>query len=63
MQSATIYTFPARGRFAARERGQQLESNTLRVANGIVSSGSWYHEQAIKDEERVGTNIPPFRKS
>ena len=49
LQSAKIYTFPVRGRFATLDRGEQLESSSLRVANGIVSSGSWYHEQAIND--------------
>lgn len=50
-ETATIYTFPARGRFAAgggsegpiREIGQ-------RAAPTVVGSG-WYHDEAIREEQ------------
>jgi hypothetical protein len=42
--SATIYTFPPRGRFAIREQ----DAPTPAVGPEGVSPGSgWYHEEAI----------------
>jgi hypothetical protein len=55
--SATIYQFPARGRFAVA--GDQSESamNQMSVrAAKIVSGGAWYHEAAIQDAERASDN-------
>jgi Protein of unknown function (DUF2735) len=47
--SATIYTFPARGRYAIREQGTSMAA-TAHLPLGVkVSSGSgWYHEEAIQ---------------
>jgi Protein of unknown function (DUF2735) len=44
--SATIYTFPPRGRFAIRE--QEMPAAGALPAGVKVSYGSsWYHEEAI----------------
>jgi Protein of unknown function (DUF2735) len=46
--SATIYTFPPRGRFAIRE--QEVSAPTTGVLPSGVkvwSGSSWYHEEAI----------------
>ena len=44
--SATIYQFPARGRFAARQEtaSAQQSVQTVRAATG----GAWYHDEAIE---------------
>jgi hypothetical protein len=48
--SATIYTFPPRGRFAIREQDTSVPATALQLPLGMkVSSGSgWYHEEAIQ---------------
>ncbi len=51
--SARIYQFPAGGRAAlgGRRYGETQSTighNTARV-NEVVSSGSWYHEEAIRE--------------
>jgi Protein of unknown function (DUF2735) len=57
--SATIYQFPAGGRAAlgGRRYGEaksSIDQNTLRL-NETVSSGSWYHEEAIRE------SVPGFK--
>ena len=51
--SARIYQFPARGRFAANERGEQAQPaanfSSARVAN-IVFGDAWYHDEALEAE-------------
>jgi len=49
-ESATIYTFPPRGRFAIREQDTAVPANALQLPHGVkLSSGSgWYHEEAIQ---------------
>ena len=63
LQSAQIYAFPVRGRFASRDRKDEVaaaDKNSFRVVNGIASSSSWYHEQAILESDRGWTNgLPP----
>ena len=52
--SATIYTFPARGRFAVNmevETGKLKSPEVARVAYG----SSWYHDEAIQQAERPRT--------
>jgi Protein of unknown function (DUF2735) len=46
--SATIYTFPPRGRYAIRE--QEISAPAAALPHGVkLSSGSgWYHEEAIQ---------------
>jgi hypothetical protein len=48
--SATIYQFPARGRFAAnaeRNDGKAALPQGARLAVG----GAWYHDEAIRNEQ------------
>jgi hypothetical protein len=46
--SATIYTFPPRGRYAIREQEISAPATTL-PRGAVLSSGSgWYHEEAIQ---------------
>jgi hypothetical protein len=51
--TATIYTFPPRGRFALRENGQNFTSAAnAQLPRGarLVSGGSgWYHDAAIRE--------------
>ncbi len=60
--SAKIYTFPARGRFAASSRREVYElpaAAQLPAAVKIASSSGWYHDDAIQDAikaERAGKN-------
>jgi hypothetical protein len=46
--SATIFTFPPRGRYAIRE--QEVSAAEVTLPRGVkLSSGSgWYHEEAIQ---------------
>jgi hypothetical protein len=63
--SATIYQFPARGRFAASDhravnsqRGDAKPADRLAPAQAVsiaVDSG-WYHDEAIRDAERTRKN-------
>lgn len=50
-KSATIYTFPPRGRFALRIDDTAPAANAM-VPLGVklVSSGGWYHDEAIQAE-------------
>jgi hypothetical protein len=53
--SATIYTFPPRGRFALRDHGDGLTAaaNTQlpRGARFAPASSGWYHDDAIRADE------------
>lgn len=50
-ESAKIYTFPARGRFAAGS--EEAKSAASRTIPRVTACGSaWYHEEAIKDAKR-----------
>ena len=57
--SAQIFQFPPRGRFAA---GAKLGENnfavgfTLPDGGQTVFGGAWYHDEAVQDAERVGKN-------
>lgn len=58
-ESAQIYQFPARGRFAAASHRDQSESvvNLMSPRVGkTVLGGAWYHEAAIQDSEQGRTN-------
>jgi len=53
-ESAQIYQFPARGRFAAAGCHDQSESvvNLMSARIGkTVLGGAWYHEEAIRDDQ------------
>jgi uncharacterized protein DUF2735 len=49
--SATIYTFPPRGRFALRIDDTAPAAN-VQLPRGVnlVSGGGWYHDEAIQAE-------------
>jgi hypothetical protein len=51
--SATIYTFPPRGRFANRE--QEMSVPAVAPA-GVPSGSSWYHEEAIQAAREAEQN-------
>ena len=50
-KSATIYTFPPRGRFALRidDTAPATDAQLPRGAK-LESGGSWYHDEAIQAE-------------
>lgn len=49
--SATIYTFPPRGRFALRIDDTAPAANAMLPRGAkLVSSSSWYHDEAILAE-------------
>jgi hypothetical protein len=67
-ESAKIYQFPARGRFAAsqppasqpaasqrEETNETLTLSSQQVVKVAVGSG-WYHEAAIQEAERTHKN-------
>jgi len=56
--SATIYQFPARGRFATASSDQSESAINLMAARAakIVSGGAWYHDAAIRDDEQGRNN-------
>jgi hypothetical protein len=49
-ESATIYTFPPRGRYAIREQDTAVPAAGLQLPQGakLSSGSSWYHEEAIQ---------------
>ncbi|HLN37320.1 MAG TPA: DUF2735 domain-containing protein [Xanthobacteraceae bacterium] len=52
-RSATIYTFPPRGRFSAPSQASAAPANTPLVSGVKIASGSgWYHDEAIQAEQR-----------
>ena len=65
-ESAKIYAFPARGRFAPRNPNDTFaasnEPATYRVNRSVVSGSGWYHEEAIAADERARDNGPTSRK-
>jgi len=57
-ESAKIYQFPARGRFATAQREETTATSTLaspQVAKVAVGSG-WYHDAAIQEDENARTH-------
>jgi len=65
--SATIYTFPPRGRFASRDHRDSFVPPTElaphRVSRSVVSGSGWYHEQAILDADRANNNGGPSSRN
>ncbi len=54
-RSAEIYQFPPRGRFAAAGHRDELKSVTVLALSRLATTaigGSWYHDEAIRDEAR-----------
>lgn len=57
-ESAKIYQFPARGRFAASQREETKATSMLasqQVVKVAVGSG-WYHDAAIEEAEHGRKN-------
>jgi hypothetical protein len=58
--SAKIYEFPATGRFAENDRLDESKPAatlaSVRVVKAMVGSGSWYHEEAIREAEQADKN-------
>ena len=54
-ESATIYQFPVRGRFAAAQSEETKAVSTLASHQAVkVAVGSgWYHDAAIQEAERA----------
>jgi hypothetical protein len=53
--SATIYTFPARGRFAVGSHSEETQpAASVQLPRGvkIVAGSGWYHDEAIQAEQR-----------
>ncbi|MET0866971.1 MAG: DUF2735 domain-containing protein [Pseudorhodoplanes sp.] len=48
--SATIYQFPARGRFAVSADRNDL-SAALSRGPKVAVGGAWYHDEAIRSED------------
>jgi hypothetical protein len=53
--SATIYTFPPRGRYALRDHGAGLTAAAnMQLPHGArfaPSSSGWYHDDAIRSDD------------
>ncbi len=50
-ESAKIYTFPLRGRFAVDNQETKSAANfSLPRGSKIAVGGAWYHEEAVRDE-------------
>jgi hypothetical protein len=55
-RSAQIYQFPARGRFAAGNRSDESKSGASIAPSRLATvafGGNWYHEEAVREAERV----------
>jgi hypothetical protein len=60
-ESAKIYKFPARGRFAAdNPRTDESDFTVSRIPKTASGSAwyheAWYHEEAIQDADRISKN-------
>jgi len=58
-ESATIYQFPARGRFAAAALRDEPRPQGLSTVQRLVPAavgGAWYHDEAIRDAEQPRKN-------
>jgi uncharacterized protein DUF2735 len=51
-ESATIYQFPLRGRYAASAKASEPAATAPRIVFGT----GWYHDEAIREAERVRRN-------
>ncbi len=55
-RSATIYQFPARGRFAANVALNEF-TEAERLPKVVYGSG-WYHDEAIEEAQRARKQAP-----
>jgi hypothetical protein len=63
--SATIYTFPPRGRFAVRDQREDFApAATMPLPREVklVSGSAWYHDEAIQNAIRDSIKPVPWRK-
>jgi hypothetical protein len=53
-ETAKIYAFPARGRFAASGREESKQPAIVQAPRGVpIAPGSgWYHDEAIQADQR-----------
>ncbi|MGO9698936.1 MAG: DUF2735 domain-containing protein [Xanthobacteraceae bacterium] len=51
-RSATIYTFPPRGRFNEPEAFEPAANAHIQPGVKIASGSGWYHDEAIQAEQR-----------
>jgi hypothetical protein len=63
-ESATIYTFPPRGRFA-RGTDETMPAANVQVPRGVklVTGTGWYHDEAIQQSRKDTMKSDPFRKN
>ena len=54
-ESATIYEFPRRGRFAATTPHDERTSASFALPRVVFGSG-WYHDEAIEEADRARRN-------
>jgi len=52
-ESATIYQFPPRGRFAASQDANSPADATRAQPMKCVVGNSWYHDEAIREAEQT----------
>ena len=52
-RSATIYQFPARGRFAVSTQHDEPAAASLAPRVKTVSGSAWYHEEAVAEERNL----------
>ncbi len=54
-ETAKIYVFPGRGRFAASSpREEFIQPANVQIPRGVTvaSASGWYHDEAIQAEQR-----------
>jgi hypothetical protein len=49
-ETATIYTFPARGRFARGASKEPAAPTGEQHATPTVTGSGWYHDEAIRED-------------
>jgi hypothetical protein len=62
--SATVYTFPPRGRFALRSPGENPAAD-VQLPRGakLVAGSGWYHDAAIQESDKAANTAEPGRKN
>jgi hypothetical protein len=66
-ESAKIFTFPPRGRFALSVQGEATAPATANLqfprAVRLVAGSGWYHDEAIQQSIKDAMKSDPFRKN
>lgn len=57
-ESAKIYVFPARGRFAAGEPFERTTTDAATPSRAVSAAlgSAWYHEEALRDADHSRKN-------